>query len=540
MGGLLSSGSRTSRSSEHRLIESIVKNGEKIRRRKIAGARKAEKRAKGTASQRKGCRALSTEEIGLATWIFVRAFRHGVRVPYPVDRREIEDDRALDALVPSNARKAKWLNDATYDLRMAVPMWGEVQSGSVRMELSYIKTEELHNNDVACIESFHGHGVRIDAVSGTTSLEELNQLAGGSPDILSEIVYRWHRREQAKRAVAGLLGGAILMGCALTAPKIIRWVKSLSRIEHIQPAPPKPLGSGVVIESCELPTEAPTRERATEGASDMGDEVLLWNTAGTLTLARSTERWQYLRDMPDSDLSWTWTIGIDGVDSSYETTGAAVRLTGAAGMRITYRAGWKWAEVTKISLHGSGTETVGEGHYPVGTTPVTDGRITVVKAGVSVPEQSPLLVARETWRAPLLRYDCDASLTCTFTLAPGPWHPCWERVEVAFGDGAVIDTRSAPAGILDAITWPRFLPLDERWLGYTDTWDRMRLRARHQYATAGTYSLAFWLSRADPGGFSGPCEPGPPTWTREQWRRFERLVEIVPGARGKYPPNAGS
>jgi len=518
------------------LIERIVKNGEKIRSKKIRCARKAEKRA-GKSSQEKGRRPLSNEEIGLATWIFVRALRLGVRQPYSVDRRELLGDRAVDALVPAKAAKAKWLNDATYYLRMAVPMWGEVRSGSVRMELSYLKRERSHNSDDACIESFHGHGVSIDAVSGTTSLAELNQLAGGDSDTLSEIVYRWHRREQAKRAAVGLLGAAALLGCALAAPKLIRWVRSLSRIEHVQPAPPKPLGGGVVIESCTPPTGEPEREALAAKDRSVGDWKLVWDADGVLTLARSTERERFVRWAPDTDIRWTWTIGIDGAIHSYETTGRAVRLTGAAEKGVNYTSSWK--ELAPLSLRGIGSETVGEAGYPIGTTPLTDGRVTVSNGSVTIHVGKNLLNGRETWRAPLVRYDCDASLRCTFTLAPGPWHPCWQRVEVAFGDGTVVDTRRAPADTLKAITWPQFLPIDEPWFGHKDEWDRTRLRARHQYAKAGTYSLAFWISSADPGGYQGPCNPGPPASQEERLRWFEHSVEIAPSAHGKHAPNAG-
>lgn len=515
-----------------------MKNGEKIRRRKVASARKAEKRAKGIASPKKGCRALSKEEIGLATWIFVRAFRLGVRQPYAVDRRELEHDTAIDALVPAGMRKAKWLSDAAYDLRMAVPMWGEVRSGSVRMELSYIKVERTHNSDDACVESFHGHGISIDAVSGTTSLAELNQLADGDPDTLSEIVYRWHRREQAKRAVAVVLGTATLVGCALFAPKLVRWVRSLSRIEHVQPAPPKPLGGGIVVEGCARPAGELEREVLATTTRDIGDYTLVWDAGGTLTLARSAERERYIRWGPDTDWHWTWTFGIDGAVHTYITTSPTIRLRGASGKRVTYTSSAKeWAT---LSLRGIGTASVGDANYPIGDTPITDGRVTVSKTGgVTAPEGAHLLNSRETWRAPMIRYECDAALACTFTLAPGPWHPCWQRVEVAFGDGARVDTRSAPAEVLAPVTWPHFLPTDEPWFGYKDVWDRTRLRARHQFARAGTYPLAFWISPADPRSYRGPCTPGPPASQEERLRRFEHAVEIAPNAHGKYPPNAG-
>jgi len=466
-------------------------------------------------------------------------------------RYHIDDeqrDRWLQWVARKNLTKRpprRFLDDALAYLRQNSRAWGVVPRGRFDVLLSYQREETFHKADTARV--FVRENANSSArtlVDGSWTLDELTEHFKDDPARLMALVEReliWKKAREVCLMV--LLGVALGCGVYLGGKVVVRWVRSLSLIEHVKPAPPRPLGGGVVIESAMRPSSEPERDIGTDATAN--ETMLRWSRSGEVIAAVSPERLKYRRLAPDSDLEWTWTVTIDGVPHSYTTTAEAVRLLTPHPLKA-------------VSFHASLTEIVGRqvdvtgdsngnprvvGKYALtdGET-LTDGAVTAQAQGgpgFTLTAREILYLGREHWRAPFVRYACDGTLTCTFTLAPGPWHPCWQRVEVAFGDGTVVDTRSAPTSVLDAITWPRFLPPDERWFGYTDEWDRTRLRARHQYAKAGTYLLAYWITRADPRGYSGSCEPGPPTTQKERLRWLERDVEIAPHASGRYPPNAG-
>lgn len=522
----LSAPFRTSRKSDERLIERIVNNGEKIRRKKASLARK-EAKLQGETKQDHQLRALDKEEKALATWIFVRALRSGVHFPYSVERDVLAADAEVLALAPRKRPLRRWMSDALFDLRCAVPAWGEVRSGGVRMELSYLRLEGC---DQACIESFHGHGMNVDAVSDATTLGELKRLSGGDPDRIHEAVARWWWREASKRAVALVLVAAMTVGCAWGVWKLVKLVKDFSRIIHIEPALPKNLGGGIVIESATPLDGEAEYTPSTEGTFTTG--MLLWKRAGVVTVAPKSDRMKFLRKAPDSDVVWTWTATIRGVPFTYDTTAPAIRVSGAGTGTLEFAVfpTEKYNRAAQVAVDEDGIYG-GPDRTPVDDHILTDGYASMSRPAAPIDrlQKLPLPVyCREKWRPPLIRYACDGTMACTFTLAPGPWHPCWQRVEVDFGDGTVTDTRRGTPGVLSSIKGPLF----------SGDWDAVMLRAQHQYAKPGTYPLRFCIKPADTTGYSGPCEPGPPPDQKPRLRTVIRSLELAPGASGVYPTDA--
>lgn len=505
-----------------------------------------------------GGRKLTRQQQEFAQSIFGLIAQHSGRLELLLQREEVLQNLGTLARKAAAARendepsRRRWLNDTLHQLRDAVPAWGTISVSGGRVKMAFSRTDDQgYGEDVASIvelelrrddgswESVVNPRAKKPRVIGEVLGDELSHpvqdviaRAESREALLAKMSKWWGQLHPLQMIlVVGLALG--LVGCGIwLAPRIVRWIKSLSSIQHAPPAPPLHLDGGVTIESAKRPSTEPTTLLPND-PGDASDFVLIWDShTGDVVVAESMERVRYLRVAPDSEILWTWTVTIDGSPHQYETTADAIHITGVAGKRLGF--GVRFSDALRRSL----TYSIGDDrrlqadkdHVARTPTDFTDGAMTIGQgrgSDVDVKWASQVVLGRASWRPPLVRYSCDEKMACTFTLAPGPWHPCWQKVEVDFGDGTVVDTRGAPTGVLANIKGPLL----------SGDWDAQMLRAEHRYTRAAAYPFAFGLRRAESSTFAGPCEPGPPREQADRLRWFEARIEVAPLTQGQAPPS---
>jgi len=327
----------------------------------------------------------------------------------------------------------------------------------------------------------------------------------------------------------------------------LRWlIKQFSSPSRRPPTPPLKLPGEITIEGVQLPASDPTQRVLNSGGCCTF--TLLWaNAKGDAIAAQSLERLRYLREQPDSEIIWTWVVTVDGVvRPPYETTAPAIHLRGFKSQELGFSVSIRddiSREFTVEPNDGRGVRVVTGGKTSEPVDVITDRGLTLSDnggKGIRIHDPDRRVFGRESWRPPRFQYSCDTNLRCTFLLSTGPYHPCWQRVEVQLGDGKVLDTADKAQVSTD--------PAEQRDDHLTlvpgpplkDDWDATMVRVHHRYSSQGVVPFKFGIRKADSSRYEGPCEPGPPGGQVDPWRWFEADLRIAPLAHGQLPEKPGS
>lgn len=527
--------------------------------------------------QKDGGRGLSTGQQQLLLWICNRLAEAEGTIAIEIASRRL-DGELISALSCHEITTKRHLNDATYLLRAAINAWEPVEALGYRVKLAcdstYFGTIGYNTVWVDLLEKVKADGtterllqgrpqvakgvhefldrttVRIIDLAATSDSEEgflgrckvLYHLALERLKVLQGL--RARRKKALKTAsliVLAIIAGTLAVDQLTGGHMLRRIVKRFTRQTHRPTTAPLLLPGGGSIKGSARPLLEPTREFDLGEASNLKVGYEWQLDCRTLLVAADPGWLRYVRELPDSDDWWIWKVGIQGVTYQYATGTPALRLDGGCGTHVTLEVEWQESYMPTFTLapnDGSGVRPVIDGVVQEPADEYEDRGVRLTsdgKRGIRIHSPDHRVIGREIWRPPRFSYTCDASLQCSFTLSTGPWHPCWQYVEVRVGDGIILSTLNqrvrshTPSGdrysALQVVAGPT-----ER-----DDWDARMVGVDHWYEKAGVYPFAFGIKKIEAPVLDGTCLASRHGRIPDAFRRFSENVVIAPNISGQLP-----